>query len=328
MMMSNSILRTIGFVLVDNFTMISQVSAVEALRMANHISQQPLYQWKILSADGNPVTASDGVTVNVDGDLESMNQVFDWIIVCGGLHVKEQCNKTLLQWLQRQAKKKIKLGAICTGSYLLAKAGLLDGYGCTIHWEYMASFKEEFPKLNICNGLFRFDRDRVTCSGGTAPLDMMLDLISREHDRSLSADISEMFLYDRIRTEVEQQKVPLKHTLGVTQPKLVETVALMEANLEETISLDELASYVGLSRRQLERLFLKYLDCSPSRYYLKLRLQRARQLLQQTNLSIIDVAAACGFVSTPHFSKRYRDCFGIPPRDERLIHHKPMMTLQ
>lgn len=326
MTMNNSAFRTIGFLLVDNFTMISQASAIEALRMANHISQQPLYRWKMLSVNGLPVRASDGLVVNVDGDLE-VDQTFDWLIVCGGLHVKEQCNKVITQWLQRQARKKIKLGAICTGSYLLARAGLLDDYSCTIHWEHIASFKEEFPKLNVSNCLYRFERDRVTCSGGTAPLDMMLDLIGREHDRSLSADISEMFLYDRMRTEVEQQKVPLKHTLGVTQPKLVETVALMEANLEETISLDELASYVGLSRRQLERLFLKYLDCSPSRYYLKLRLQRARQLLQQTNLSIIDVAAACGFVSTPHFSKRYRDCFGIPPRDERMTMHKSM-TLQ
>ena len=146
----------------------------------------------------------------------------------------------------------------------------------------------------------------------------MLHLISRDHGRELSAAISEMFVYERIRNEQDHQRVPLKHMLGTNQPKLQEIVALMEANLEEPIDLDELAVYVTVSRRQLERLFQKYLHCSPSRYYLKLRLVRARQLLKQTPMSIIEVAAVCGFVSTPHFSKCYREYFGIPPRDERV----------
>ena len=150
--------------------------------------------------------------------------------------------------------------------------------------------------------LFSIDRNRFTSSGGTAPMDMMLHLIGREHGRELSAAISEMFIYERIRNEQDHQRVPLKHMLGTNQPKLQEIVALMEANLEEPIDLDELAVYVNVSRRQLERLFQKYLHCSPSRYYLKLRLIRARQLLKQTSMSIIEVASVCGFVSTPHFS--------------------------
>jgi AraC-like DNA-binding protein len=160
--------------------------------------------------------------------------------------------------------------------------------------------------------------DGIAHTGGTAPLDMMLHLISRDHGRELSAAISEMFVYERIRNEQDHQRVPLKHMLGTNQPKLQEIVALMEANLEEPIDLDELAVYVAVSRRQLERLFQKYLHCSPSRYYLKLRLIRARQLLKQTPVSIIEVASICGFVSTPHFSKCYREYFGIPPRDERV----------
>jgi len=150
---------------------------------------------------------------------------------------------------------------------------------------------------------------------------MMLNLIARDHGKDLSAGISDMFIYDRVRGEQDQQRVPLKHVLGSNQPKLLEIVALMESNLEELLTLDELASYVDLSRRQLERLFQKYLDCSPSRYYLKLRLIRARQLLKQSGLSIIEVASACGFASTPHFSKCYREYFGIPPREERQGMH-------
>ncbi|MCX4026761.1 GlxA family transcriptional regulator [Endozoicomonas sp. SM1973] len=309
---------TIGFLVLNNFTLMSHASAVEPLRMANQLSNRTLYHWKTLSVTGEPVSASDGMTITPDDSIETTEK-FDLIVVCGGLEIKQQCNnRRLLQWLQRQARLKTPLAAVCTGSYILAKAGLLDGHRCTIHWENMASFKEEFPHIMVTNHIYSIDRDRLTCSGGTAPLDMMLNVIANVHGRELSASISEMFVHDRVRNEVEQQRIPLRHTLGISQPKLVEIVALMEANLEETISLDDLASYVGLSRRQLERLFLKYLDCSPSRYYLKLRLQRARQLLQQTNLSIIEIAAACGFISTPHFSKRYRDCFGIPPRDERL----------
>jgi transcriptional regulator GlxA family with amidase domain len=150
-------------------------------------------------------------------------------------------------------------------------------------------------------------------------MDMMLHLISRDHGHELSAAISEMFVYERIRNEQDHQRVPLKHMLGTHQPKLQEIVALMEANLEEPIELDELANYVGLSRRQLERLFQKYLHSSPSRYYLKLRLIRARQLLKQTPISIVELSVVCGFVSTPHFSKCYRECFGIPPSEERSV---------
>jgi transcriptional regulator GlxA family with amidase domain len=176
---------------------------------------------------------------------------------------------------------------------------------------------EEFPHLIVSPELFEIDRDRYTCSGGTAPLDMMLHLITQQHGRELAAAISEEFICERIRGHNDRQRIPLRLRLGTSQPKLVEAVSLMEANIEEPMSPDELALHVGLSRRQLERLFQKYLSCVPTRYYLELRLARARQLLLQTKMSIVDVAFACGFVSAPHFSKCYRDFFGLPPRDER-----------
>ena len=245
--------------------------------------------------------------------------LLDTVIVCGGTGIQSAVTREHITWLRTQARRTKRMGGVCTGSWALAQAGLLDGFDCSVHWEFLAAMQEAFPRVNLSSSLFTLDRDRFTSSGGTAPMDMMLHLISRDHGHELSAAISDMFVYERIRNEQDHQRVPLKHMLGTHQPKLQEIVALMEANLEEPIDLDELANYVGLSRRQLERLFQKYLKSSPSRYYLKLRLIRARQLLKQTSISIVELSVVCGFVSTPHFSKCYRECFGIPPSDERLV---------
>lgn len=306
----------LGFLLMKNFTMISLASAIEPLRMANQLSGKELYDWFTLSEDGEGVTASDGLKVSADLSIDDITDL-DVIVVVGGVNITRSYTPKQLKWLQKQDRKGVRLGGVCTGAYVLAAAGLLDNTECSAHWECIASLHESFPKVNSTNRLFSSSDSRMTSSGGTVPLDMMLSMIHSQHGAELVAAISDMFICDRVRTEFDHQRIPLRHTLGTTQPKLIELVSLMESNLEEPIHLDELASYVGVSRRQLERLFQKHLGCSPSRYYLKLRLARARQLLKQTSLSIIEIASACGFVSTPHFSKCYRDYLGIPPREER-----------
>ncbi|MAC47921.1 MAG: AraC family transcriptional regulator [Oceanospirillum sp.] len=308
--------RTIGFLLLNNFTMISLASAVEALRMANQLSGEELYAWYTLTEDGEPISASDGIKITPDASMYS-NLFLDTVIVAGGVNVTKAYHKKHISWLQEMDRKGCKLGGVCTGPYLLAEAGLMDGYDCSVHWEYLASLQETFPKVNCSNRLFSMDGKRMTCSGGTVPLDMMLNMIKQEHGAQLSAAISEMFICDRVRDESDQQKVPLRHVLGTNQPKLSEVVALMEANIEEVIGMDELAHYVGLSRRQLERVFQKYLHCSPFKYYLKLRLLRGRQLLKQSTMPIVDIATACGFVSATHFSKCYREQMGVAPSEER-----------
>ncbi|SHE54005.1 Transcriptional regulator GlxA family, contains an amidase domain and an AraC-type DNA-binding HTH domain [Modicisalibacter ilicicola DSM 19980] len=309
--------QTLGFLLLDSFTLISLASAIEPLRMANQLAGQELYRWYTLTQDGQPVNASDGLQVTPDA-ATTIPLSLDWVVVCGGVGPNRNITREHVSWLQAQSRQLRRMGAVCTGSWALARAGLLDGFEASVHWECLAAMQEAFPRIALTTRLFSIDRDRFTASGGTAPMDMMLTLIGRDHGRDLSAAISEMFIYERVRNEQDQQRVPLKHVLGTTQPKLLEIVALMEANLEEPIGFDELAAYVDVSRRQLERLFQKYLHCSPSRYYLRLRLTRARQYLKQTPMPIIEVASACGFVSTPHFSKCYREFFGIPPREERL----------
>ncbi len=306
-----------GFLLVPNYSMIAFSLAIEALRMANRASGKTLYSWSVYTIDGNPVYASNGLTVTPDASIEHAGDMAI-CFVCSGIDVTECWNKPLQFALRKIASRKgIILGTLCTGSYLLARAGLLDGYKCTIHWENIASMREEFPNTQFSDDLFQIDRDRITCAGGQAALDMMLKVIGDAHGPEITAYISEQAMCERIRSTEDRQRVPLHLHLGANQPKLTEAVTLMEANLEEPISLDELSSYVGISRRQLERLFQKHLNCVPTRYYLNLRLSRARLLLLQTSKSIVDIALACGFISAPHFSKCYRDMYGIPPRDER-----------
>jgi transcriptional regulator GlxA family with amidase domain len=298
--------------------MIAFAAAVEPLRMANRLRGRELYRWLTLSIDGQPVSASNGLTMTPHASLAAAGAI-DMAFVCGGVDIERAVDKSLLFWLRKLANQRIPIGALCTGTYLLAKAELLNGHRCTIHWENMASLREQYPNAAVSAELFEIDRDRYTCTGGTAPLDMMLYVIAQQHGDDLAGEISEVFICERIRGANDRQRIPLRVILGTSQPKLVEAVALMESNLEEPISLDEISAHVNLSRRQLERLFQKHLGCVPTRYYLELRLSRARQLLLQTSKSIVDIAFACGFVSAPHFSKCYRDHFGIPPRDERRL---------
>jgi transcriptional regulator GlxA family with amidase domain len=268
--------------------------------------------------DGLPVPASNGLGVAPECKLEDATDL-DVLFVCSGMRVQEQWSDAVSRQLHKHKSRKTVLGGLCTGTFILAKANLLEGYKATIHWENIASLREMSPEVITTEELFELDRDRYTAAGGTAPLDMMLQVVKKDHGNKLAVSISEQFMCDRMRGTFDKQRIPLKLLVGTNQPKLTEAVALMESNLEELIVLDDLASLVGISRRQLERLFKKYLNCVPRRYYLDLRLKKARQLLLQTDKSIAEVAIACGFVSAPHFSKSYRDRYNVSPRDERQL---------
>jgi transcriptional regulator GlxA family with amidase domain len=239
------------------------------------------------------------------------------VFVCGGTSIREAVSPALLTALRRLADRRVPLGALCTGGYALARAGLLDNYRATIHWENLSALREEFPRVRISDQLFTVDRERYTCSGGTAPLDLMFNLIQRKLGPRISQLVSEQFIVDRVRKDTERQYVPLRAQIGISHRGLIRVAQLMEENIEKPLSLEHIAKATGLSRRQIERLFKRDLHCVPKRYYLEVRLRRARELLLQTAMPIMDITAACGFQSPPHFSKCYRSQFGYPPSAER-----------
>jgi transcriptional regulator GlxA family with amidase domain len=308
----------VALILMPEFTMMPVTSAIEPLRIANRLSEKTFYKWSMHSVDGKPVAASNGILAMVEGDLATVPEQAT-VIVCGGLNVQRHADKRLAAWLRKVARRGNDIGAVCTGAHLLAEAGLLDGYRCTIHWENLPGFSEAFPELEATGGLFEIDRDRFTSAGGTTALDMMLTLIASQHGPELASAVAEGILHSPIRHHSEHQRMSLPARIGARHPKLVSIIEEMEKNLEEPLSPSVLARQSGLSTRQLERLFRRYLDRSPKRYYLELRLKRARSLLLQTDMSVINVALACGFSSPSHFSKCYRAFYGRTPYRERGI---------
>ena len=309
-----------AFLTLPRYSMIALSNAVEPLRMANIVTGEPVYEWSIVSLDGQPARASNGLQLSPTIPLEESGRL-DILFVCGGVDVQEVVTPKILAALRRLAERRVPLGALCTGGYALAKAGLLDKYRATIHWENLSALREDFPRINLSDQLFSIDRDRFTCSGGVAPLDLMLHLVERQLGARVSQLISEQFIIERVRSDRDRQYVPLRAQIGVGHESLIKVARLMEENIEKPLALDQIASATGLSRRQIERLFKRHLNCVPKRYYLQMRLRRARELLLQTSMPIIDITAACGFQSPPHFSRCYRAQFGCPPSAERQRHH-------
>lgn len=296
--------------------MMAFTSLIEPMRIANRCAGRTLYQWRLLSIDGEPVRASNGLTINAEGTYRSADK-FSATIVCAGERVPKMDHKELIAVLRRMSSFGSAVGAVCTGSYVLAKAGLLNGYQATVHWEDYPSLVSDFPDLDISQELFEIDRNRFTCAGGTAAIDMMLALISREYGPELAAQITDMLVHHRMREGDERQRMDLRSRLGVAHPKLLSVVKRMEETVDSPVSCAELARQEGISTRQLERLFSKYLGHSPTRHYLTVRLERARFLLLQTSMPILSVAMACGFVSASHFSKSYHEHFRRTPSAER-----------
>jgi len=307
-----------GFLTLANYSLIAVANAIEALRMANRLVGQEVYEWTIHSMDGHPTDASSGLHLAPTRALDKLG-THDILFVCGGVNVREAVSPALLTLLRRLADRRVPLGALCTGGYALARAGLLDNYRATIHWENLSALREEFPRVKLSDQVFSIDRDRFTCSGGTAPLDLMLNLIQGRLGPKISQRVSEQFIVDRVRNDTDRQYIPLRAQLGMSHRGLIRVAQLMEENIEKPLSLETIAKSTGLSRRQIERLFKKDLKCVPKRYYLEIRLRRARELLLQTAMPIMDITAACGFQSPPHFSKCYRNQFGHPPSAERKL---------
>ncbi len=309
--------KKLAFVLLPNYSLMPYVSLIEPLRLANRVAGKVLYEWGTYSLDGQPVSSSIGVSTSVDGSISAIKDV-DITLICTGIDVERlPINRELGALLQKNASKGKGIGSICTGAYILAKFDLLTGYRCTIHWENLRSFREDFPFIEVTSNVYEIDRNRYTCAGGTAALDMMLGLIALDFGTNIARETAEVLMYHHIRTGEETQRRNLEAKLGVSNPKVLKAIHMMDVHIEDPLSCQQLAQTVEVSVRQLERLFQQFFSCTPGQYYLRMRLEEARDLLRRTSHSILDVATACGFVSTSHFTKCYRNRYHCTPTEER-----------
>jgi len=311
--------RRFVFVLLNSFSMLSFASAVECLRIANRMAGKTIYSWKTIGEGGDLVSCSAGTTFKLDDDLGELSRD-DTIMICGGMDVQQATTKRLLGWVRRESRKGLIVGGLCTAAFCLAKAGLLDGKRATIHWENQDSFAEEFQDIELTKSVFVIDSKAMTTAGGTSSIDLMLKLIADDQSEDLSNAVADQLIYSSIRTDQDTQRLSVPTRIGVRHPKLSQVIQMMEADIEDPISPSILARDVGMSTRQLERLFRRYLNRSPKRYYMELRLQKARNLLMQTDMSVINVALASGFASPSHFSKCYRAHYDTTPYRERGSH--------
>ena len=314
--------RRFVFLLLDKFTMLAFASAIEPLRIANRVLGAPAYAWKLAGENGVEAICSNGAAFKLDMGLGEVDRE-DTLLVCGGIDVQRGSTKPTLNWLRREARRGVTIGGLCTGSYALAKAGLLDGRKATIHWENQDGFLEEFDKVTLTKSVFVMDGNRWSTAGGTSSLDLMLKVIAQDHGEDVANTVADQLIYSTPRTDQDTQRLSIPTRIGVRHPKLSQVIQMMEGNIEDPMSPADLAEEVGMSTRQLERLFRRYLNRSPKRYYMELRLQKARNLLMQTDMSVINVALACGFASPSHFSKCYRSHYNTTPYRERGTQGSP-----
>jgi transcriptional regulator GlxA family with amidase domain len=313
-----SVTRHVGVVVLPGFSLLAQACATEPMQVANRLSGQELYRLSTFALDERPVVSASGQKLMSQSIAGESMEPLDMLMVCASVPLPSSVPDVLFDWLRRLSAARVVLGGIGGGTEVLARAGVLEGYRVTLPWPRFAAFADEYPGIRLSRQLFEIDRDRLTCGGGTAAMDMMMTLVGSQHGDDLARRISEYFVLERIRMGDEPQEVPLRTRLKHAPESLIDALALMEANIEEPLTTHELSEHLGISRRQLERLFKKYLQAVPSRYYLNLRLQAARRLLRESDRSAGDIALRTGFSSAAHFSTAYRNHFGMTPREERL----------
>ncbi len=306
------------FLLIEEFTHLAFACALEPLRIANLVADAELYRWQLSSVNGRTATSSNGATTLVGrGLVPSLRD--EKLMLVSGLNVQRHITPALLAFLRAERARGTSIGAICSGAYILAEAGFLDTRKAAVHWEYHDVFAERFPTVKLTKSVFVVDEKFVTASGGAAVADLMLHLIARDHGRDLATAVADQMVYNAVRDGSATQRVSIRSRYGVRNSRIGQAIRLIEDNIETPLSSAEVAKRLGISTRQLERIFGRYLNTSPKRYILELRLHRARNLIVQSDQAITEIAIACGFTSTSHFSKAYRDYFGKTPGSQRSI---------
>lgn len=301
------------FLLIPGFSPLGMTCAQEALALANRFARERrYYDWLLVSEDGQPVTSWNGLRVGVDSGLIDLRHD-DTLIVCAGVDARAGASKRVLSWLRRAARRGVDLGGLSSGAFILAMAGLLGGKRVTTHWEYAGAMRELFPDVDVQDVIYCVDGRVFTCAGSASSMDLMLDRIGTDYGAELAAWVADQMVYGTPRTDSHAQRTPVAGRMGLRNSKLRLAVEIMRNNLEDPLPPTEVARVVGLSVRQLERLFSKYLGTSPKKYYLGLRLEKARYLLAQTEMSLMEICVLCGFRAPSHFSKTYRKAFGVSP---------------
>lgn len=302
------------FLLVEQFTHLAFSCAVEPLRLANYFADRDLYGWETMSVTGQPVRGSNGIALVADGDLRPLSRR-ETLVVVGG-RMTQPDDPRLLAYLRRQAVHGTRIISICGGSSVLASAGILRNQPCAVHWAVSDAFAERHPGVEVVSRAFSVE-GIATASGGAAAADLILHLIGQDHGAELAARVADLMVYPAPRGPAAPQTSAAQLRLRLQSRPLSEALRLMESHVEAPLASSELARRAGTSTRQLERLFRRHLGQTPHRHYLDLRMQKARQLVQETGLALADVAVACGFVSASHFSKLYRAHFGQSPHGDR-----------
>lgn len=302
----------VGVLLVPGFSMMAFSSIVEPLRAANRLTGRSLYQWHLLSAQGGVVAASNEIGIVTAHSVHEMRPL-DLLLVCAGSGGQRFRHAASLRALKAYAAAGTLMGGVSSGPHILARAGLLNGCRCTVHWEDRPAFREEFPRLDVSSRLYEIDRGRYTCAGGTAGMDMMLEVIAEQHGEVLAAQVADQFIRSQRRPRTEEQPSVLRDVLHARSSHVGSAITLMEQHAEDPLSLTQLAEAVGVTPRHLNRLFVQQLRSTPAQYQVELRLQRARQLLENTAMTVTQVAAATGFGSPQLLARRFGRRFGHSP---------------
>lgn len=302
----------VGLLLIDGFALMSYASIVEPLRAANLLKPDRMYNVINLPAEGDVATSSSGVRVEGSGRVGSDHE-FDLLLAIAGGDPTTFHDRKVFNWLKRLAGRGVRLGGVSGGQFILAAAGLLEGRRITVHWEHAEALAEFEPDLMIERTLYMIDRDRVTCAGGIAPLDLMHALMAEHHGPDFARRVSDWFMHTDVRPSGGPQRAGLVERFGTTNQVVIDAIEVMENRIADPLGLDEIANFAGVSKRQLNRLFREKLQKTVMGFYRDLRLQKARSLLTSSSLSMTQIALATGFSSSAHFSKAHAGRYGISP---------------
>ncbi len=303
------------FVLIPSFSLVAFSCATDALRAANEFIGSKAYSWNAVSAGENITKSSSGFAIAAP-DISEAGEP-DVIVICGGDRSHEYRNQALTNWLQAKSHQNCAIGSISDGAFVLADIGLFSKVPSTIHWRCFDAYRERFPELDIRPSIMEISDNRFSCAGGTASLDLMLHFISADHGAETASRVADNYFLDIIRDTSKEQHLTNAYRVAGKNEHLAQALLLMENNLEAPLSIAGLSVAVGVSKRQLDRIFKRYVGSSPQAHYRELRLARASGLLIQTGMGITEIALACGFQSASHLGKFFKQRFAVTPGEFR-----------